>query len=159
MKLTSPSAIWWPISALPTPSAAAELVSSDQLHLMERLHRLRRALVQAQRQLAAAFLPPPGLSSPQPTLAGRHPARQLQQQQQRLDDVGLLLQRPDATSSCSACKLSSNCGPAAAVGIARFAPCSSNVLSCSRCKKRCHKAIRQRLQQPSATLAAAAGTA
>ncbi|MCC5851884.1 MAG: exodeoxyribonuclease VII large subunit [Alkalimonas sp.] len=74
-----------------TPSAAAELVSSDQLHLMERLHRLRRALVQAQRQLLQRFSP--RLEQLSQRLQARHPARQLQQQQQRLDDVGLLLQR------------------------------------------------------------------
>ena len=34
------------------------------------------------------------------------------------------------------------------LAIARFAPCSSNVLSCSRCQKALSQAIRQRLQQP-----------
>ncbi|MCH8538982.1 MAG: exodeoxyribonuclease VII large subunit [Alkalimonas sp.] len=74
-----------------TPSAAAELVSSDQLHLMERLQRLRRALQQAQQQQLSRLTPQ--LHNLQQRLLARHPARQLLQQQQRLDELTGQLQR------------------------------------------------------------------
>ncbi|SDZ93976.1 Exodeoxyribonuclease VII large subunit [Alkalimonas amylolytica] len=74
-----------------TPSAAAELVSSDQLHLLERLQRLQRALVQAQRQQLQRFAPK--VAQLAQRLQARHPSRQLQQQQQRLDELGSQLLR------------------------------------------------------------------
>lgn len=74
-----------------TPSAAAELVSSDQLHVMERVQRLRRALQQAQQQQLSRLRPQ--LHNLQQRLLARHPARQLLQQQQRLDDLSGQLQR------------------------------------------------------------------
>ncbi|MCC5826383.1 exodeoxyribonuclease VII large subunit [Alkalimonas sp.] len=74
-----------------TPSAAAELVSSDQLHLLERLQRLQRALVQAQHQQLQRFSPK--VAQLTQRLQARHPSRQLQQQQQRLDELTTQLQR------------------------------------------------------------------
>ena len=73
----------------PTPSAAAELVSPDQSHLLERIMRLRSALIQAQRarmQQAA-----PTLLNLSQRLLALHPKRRLQQQQQRLDELQLRL--------------------------------------------------------------------
>ena len=73
----------------PTPSAAAELVSPDQSHLLERIMRLRSALIQAQRarmQHAA-----PKLLNLSQRLLALHPKRRLQQQQQRLDELQLRL--------------------------------------------------------------------
>lgn len=73
----------------PTPSAAAELVSPDQSHLLERIMRLRSALIQAQRarmQYAA-----PKLLNLSQRLLALHPKRRLQQQQQRLDELQLRL--------------------------------------------------------------------
>lgn len=73
----------------PTPSAAAELVSPDQSHLLERIMRLRSALIQAQRahmQHAA-----PKLLNLSQRLFALHPKRRLQQQQQRLDELQLRL--------------------------------------------------------------------
>lgn len=74
-----------------TPSAAAELVSSDQLHVLERVQRLRRALQQAQLQQLGRLKPQ--LDALEQRLRARHPARQLLQQQQRLDELTLSLQR------------------------------------------------------------------
>lgn len=74
-----------------TPSAAAELVSSDQLHVLERVQRLRRALQQAQLQQLGRLKP--RLDTLEQRLLARHPARQLLQQQQRLDELTLSLQR------------------------------------------------------------------
>lgn len=74
-----------------TPSAAAELVSSDQLHLLERVQRLQRALLQAQRQQLQRFAP--RVAQLAQRLQARHPSRQLQQQQQRLDELGSQLLR------------------------------------------------------------------
>ena len=73
----------------PTPSAAAELVSPDQSHLLARIMRLRSALIQAQRarmQHAA-----PKLLNLSQRLLALHPKRRLQQQQQRLDELQLRL--------------------------------------------------------------------
>ncbi|HSG50556.1 MAG TPA: exodeoxyribonuclease VII large subunit, partial [Rheinheimera sp.] len=73
----------------PTPSAAAELVSPDQSHLLERIMRLRNSLIQAQRvhlQQAA-----PKLLNLSQRLLALHPKRRLEQQQQRLDELQLRL--------------------------------------------------------------------
>jgi exodeoxyribonuclease VII large subunit len=72
-----------------TPSAAAELVSPDQSHLLERIMRLRNSLIQAQRvhlQQAA-----PKLLNLSQRLLALHPKRRLEQQQQRLDELQLRL--------------------------------------------------------------------
>lgn len=73
----------------PTPSAAAELVSPDQSHLIDRILQLKNRLVQAQRsrlQHAA-----PTLLNLSQRLIALHPKRRLQQQQQRLDELQLRL--------------------------------------------------------------------
>lgn len=73
----------------PTPSAAAELVSPDQSHLLDRILQLKNRLVQAQRsrlQHAA-----PTLLNLSQRLIALHPKRRLQQQQQRLDELQLRL--------------------------------------------------------------------
>ncbi|HHM05091.1 MAG TPA: exodeoxyribonuclease VII large subunit [Gammaproteobacteria bacterium] len=75
----------------PTPSGAAELVSPDGAALLARLaalemrlaRRLRERLAQQARQLA--FL--------RTRLQQQHPARRLQQHQQRLDELGGRLER------------------------------------------------------------------
>lgn len=72
-----------------TPSAAAELISPDQRHLLVQLNQLQNRLLQIQRtklqQLASRWL---NLSQ---RLLNLHPRRQLQQQQQRLDELQLRL--------------------------------------------------------------------
>ncbi|MAD76343.1 MAG: exodeoxyribonuclease VII large subunit [Rheinheimera sp.] len=75
----------------PTPSAAAELVSPDQSHLLERLRRLQSALVQAQRNQLSRLKP--DLKQLEQRLLALHPKRRLQQQQQRLDELQLRLNR------------------------------------------------------------------
>lgn len=73
----------------PTPSAAAELVSPDQSHLLDRILQLKSRLLQAQRsrlQHAA-----PKLLNLSQRLLALHPKRRLQQQQQRLDELQLRL--------------------------------------------------------------------
>ncbi len=75
----------------PTPSAAAELVSPDQSHLLERLRRLQSALVQAQRSQLNSLSP--SLKQLEQRLLALHPKRRLQQQQQRLDELQLRLHR------------------------------------------------------------------
>tara|TARA_R110002126_G_scaffold16527_13_gene66002 strand:- start:5686 stop:7023 length:1338 start_codon:yes stop_codon:yes gene_type:complete len=75
----------------PTPSAAAELVSPDQSHLLERLRRLQSALVQAQRSQLNRLRP--DLKQLEQRLLALHPKRRLQQQQQRLDELQLRLNR------------------------------------------------------------------
>lgn len=75
----------------PTPSAAAELVSPDQSHLLERLRRLQSALVQAQRSQLSRLKP--DLKQLEQRLLALHPKRRLQQQQQRLDELQLRLNR------------------------------------------------------------------
>lgn len=73
----------------PTPSAAAELVSPDQSHLLDRILQLKNRLLQAQRsrmQQAA-----PKLLNLSQRLLALHPKRRLQQQQQRLDELQLRL--------------------------------------------------------------------
>lgn len=73
----------------PTPSAAAELVSPDQSHLLDRILQLNNRLLQAQRsrlQHAA-----PKLLNLSQRLLALHPKRRLQQQQQRLDELQLRL--------------------------------------------------------------------
>ncbi|WP_213996497.1 exodeoxyribonuclease VII large subunit [Arsukibacterium sp.] len=75
----------------PTPSAAAELVSPDQSHLLERLRRLQSALVQAQRSQLNRLKP--DLKQLEQRLLALHPKRRLQQQQQRLDELQLRLNR------------------------------------------------------------------
>jgi exodeoxyribonuclease VII large subunit len=73
----------------PTPSAAAELVSPDQRHLLERIVRLRSALIQAQRARMQQVAPK--LLNLRQRLLALHPKRRLQQQQQRLDELQLRL--------------------------------------------------------------------
>jgi exodeoxyribonuclease VII large subunit len=73
----------------PTPSAAAELVSPDQSHLLERISRLRSALIQAQRARMRQVAPK--LINLSQRLLALHPKRRLQQQQQRLDELQLRL--------------------------------------------------------------------
>ena len=73
----------------PTPSAAAELVSPDQSHLLERITRLRSALIQAQRARMQQVAPK--LLNLSQRLLALHPKRRLQQQQQRLDELQLRL--------------------------------------------------------------------
>jgi len=73
----------------PTPSAAAELVSPDQSHLLERIARLRNALIQAQRARMQQVAPK--LINLSQRLLALHPKRRLQQQQQRLDELQLRL--------------------------------------------------------------------
>jgi exodeoxyribonuclease VII large subunit len=73
----------------PTPSAAAELVSPDQRHLLERIARLRSALIQAQRARMQHLAP--RLVNLSQRLLALHPKRRLQQQQQRLDELQLRL--------------------------------------------------------------------
>lgn len=72
-----------------TPSAAAELVSPDQSHLLERIQRLRNALIQAQRARMQHVAPK--LTNLTERLLALHPKRRLQQQQQRLDELQLRL--------------------------------------------------------------------
>ncbi|MEH8021637.1 exodeoxyribonuclease VII large subunit [Rheinheimera metallidurans] len=72
-----------------TPSAAAELVSPDQSHLLERIQRLRNALIQAQRARMQQLTPK--LVNLSERLLALHPKRRLQQQQQRLDELQLRL--------------------------------------------------------------------
>lgn len=73
----------------PTPSAAAELVSPDQSHLLERISRLRSALIQAQRARMQQVAPK--LMNLSQRLLALHPKRRLEQQQQRLDELQLRL--------------------------------------------------------------------
>ncbi|MBJ91506.1 MAG: exodeoxyribonuclease VII large subunit [Alteromonadaceae bacterium] len=73
----------------PTPSAAAELVSPDQSHLLERISRLRSALIQAQRARMQQVAPE--LINLSQRLLALHPKRRLEQQQQRLDELQLRL--------------------------------------------------------------------
>lgn len=73
----------------PTPSAAAELVSPDQSHLLERISRLRSALIQAQRARMQQVVPK--LINLSQRLLALHPKRRLEQQQQRLDELQLRL--------------------------------------------------------------------
>ncbi|MDX3774600.1 exodeoxyribonuclease VII large subunit [Chromatiaceae bacterium AAb-1] len=75
----------------PTPSAAAELVSPDQSHLLDKLQRLERSLIQAQRYQLQRFAPR-WLNVTQ-RLKQLHPKRKLEQQQQRLDELQLRLHR------------------------------------------------------------------
>jgi exodeoxyribonuclease VII large subunit len=73
----------------PTPSAAAELVSPDQSHLLDRILQLRNRLVQAQR--SRLHQAAPTLLNLSQRLIALHPKRHLQQQQQRLDELQLRL--------------------------------------------------------------------
>lgn len=72
-----------------TPSAAAELVSPDQQHQLTQLLQLKQRLAQSMRQrlgfAAQQFLQQQG------KLQLLHPARRLQQQQQRLDELQIRL--------------------------------------------------------------------
>jgi exodeoxyribonuclease VII large subunit len=72
-----------------TPSAAAELVSPDQQHQLTQLLQLKQRLTQSMRQrlgfAAQQFLHQHG------KLQLLHPARRLQQQQQRLDELQIRL--------------------------------------------------------------------
>ncbi|MCT6698544.1 exodeoxyribonuclease VII large subunit [Rheinheimera sp. 4Y26] len=74
-----------------TPSAAAELVSPDQQHQLRTLLQLKQRLMQSIRQQlgqkAQLFL------HQHAKLQLLHPARRLQQQQQRLDELQIRLQQ------------------------------------------------------------------
>ncbi|MCS4306937.1 exodeoxyribonuclease VII large subunit [Rheinheimera pacifica] len=73
----------------PTPSAAAELVSPDQSHLLDRILQLKNRLLQAQRSRSQHAAPK--LLNLSQRLLALHPKRRLQQQQQRLDELQLRL--------------------------------------------------------------------
>jgi len=74
-----------------TPSAAAELVSPDQSQYLVALTQLQQRLSRAvRRQLAQQQ---PRLMQLQQRLQQLHPQRRLEQQQQRLDELQLCLQR------------------------------------------------------------------
>ncbi|HEY0923964.1 exodeoxyribonuclease VII large subunit [Rheinheimera pacifica] len=72
-----------------TPSAAAELVSPDQSHLLDRILQLNNRLLQAQRSRMQQVAPK--LLNLSQRLLALHPKRRLQQQQQRLDELQLRL--------------------------------------------------------------------
>lgn len=72
-----------------TPSAAAELVSPDQSHIIERINRMRTALYQAQRAQLQQLAP--RVTNLSQRLLAAEPKRRLQQQQQRLDELQLRL--------------------------------------------------------------------
>ncbi|MGP9799910.1 exodeoxyribonuclease VII large subunit [Rheinheimera sp. NSM] len=72
-----------------TPSAAAELVSPDQSHLLDRILQLKSRLLQAQRSRMQQIAPK--LLNLSQRLLALHPKRRLQQQQQRLDELQLRL--------------------------------------------------------------------
>jgi len=72
-----------------TPSAAAELVSPDQSHLLGRILQLKNRLLQAQRSRMQQVAPK--LLHLSQRLLALHPKRRLQQQQQRLDELQLRL--------------------------------------------------------------------
>jgi exodeoxyribonuclease VII large subunit len=72
-----------------TPSAAAEIVSPDQSHIIERISRMRNALYQAQRAQLQQLAP--RLTNLSQRLLAAEPKRRLQQQQQRLDELQLRL--------------------------------------------------------------------
>jgi exodeoxyribonuclease VII large subunit len=72
-----------------TPSAAAELVSPDQSHLLDRILQLKNRLLQAQRSRMQQVAPK--LLNLSQRLLALHPKRRLQQQQQRLDELQLRL--------------------------------------------------------------------
>lgn len=72
-----------------TPSAAAELVSPDQPHLLDRILQLKNRLLQAQRSRMQQVAPK--LLNLSQRLLALHPKRRLQQQQQRLDELQLRL--------------------------------------------------------------------
>jgi exodeoxyribonuclease VII large subunit len=72
-----------------TPSAAAELVSPDQSHVLDRILQLKNRLLQAQRSRMQQVAPK--LLNLSQRLLALHPKRRLQQQQQRLDELQLRL--------------------------------------------------------------------
>lgn len=69
----------------PTPSAAAELVSTDQSQHILTLQQLARRLTRAQQLYMQRLAPK--LSQLQQRLQQLHPQRRLEQQQQRLDEL------------------------------------------------------------------------
>lgn len=69
----------------PTPSAAAELVSTDQSQHILTLQQLARRLTRAQQLYVQRLAPK--LSQLQQRLQQLHPQRRLEQQQQRLDEL------------------------------------------------------------------------
>nr|WP_086939036.1 exodeoxyribonuclease VII large subunit [Thaumasiovibrio occultus] len=74
----------------PTPSAAAELVSRDQSHRLQKLEQIERRLSQAAKQTLAHS--EHQLTRRLQQLMSLHPRRQLQQQSQQLDEITLRLQ-------------------------------------------------------------------
>jgi exodeoxyribonuclease VII large subunit len=75
----------------PTPSAAAELISPDQAQISQRVHQLNAQLtLRTQQSLAAKQKQ---LQQLEQRLTRQHPRARTQQQQQRLDEIQLRLQR------------------------------------------------------------------
>jgi exodeoxyribonuclease VII large subunit len=75
----------------PTPSAAAELVTPDRQELLGQLGQLQQRLwLRIQQRLQQQEQ---GLARAEQRLGLNHPARRLQQQEQRLDELGLRLQQ------------------------------------------------------------------
>lgn len=74
----------------PTPSAGAELVSPDQLELLKQLAQWRRRLLVMDRLLGQRLVRLRGVHR---RLLQQHPARRLEQQQQRFDQLQLRLGR------------------------------------------------------------------
>jgi exodeoxyribonuclease VII large subunit len=75
----------------PTPSAAAELVSSDSEQLIKQLTSLRQRLFNAQLTLLTSFTKSQGYL--QHRLAQVHPEQKLQLQQQKADELSLRLKQ------------------------------------------------------------------
>ena len=85
------SPILRPMCALPTPSAAAELVSPDRQEWLQRISQLRLRLHTLVAQNLAEQRR--SLQVLQQRLGRRHPGRRLQDQAQRLDEWEQRLQR------------------------------------------------------------------
>jgi exodeoxyribonuclease VII large subunit len=75
----------------PTPSAAAELVSSDGVELNKKLTSLQQRLINAQLTLLTSFTKSQGYL--QHRLAQVHPEQKLQLQQQKADELSLRLKQ------------------------------------------------------------------
>ncbi len=75
----------------PTPSAAAELATPDTSSLHERVQKARQALVFFTRNRFAQLSQ--SLANADTRLQSRHPQRQIQAQQQRVDELSVRLNR------------------------------------------------------------------
>ena len=75
----------------PTPSAAAELVSSDSVELNKQLTSLKQRLINAQTTLLTSFTKSQGYL--QHRLVQVHPEQKLQLQQQKADELSLRLKQ------------------------------------------------------------------